>query len=75
MYTIFHEIFSKVQSIEKKLYIKVKNTIFFDAFLEDFKIEEQGCCVKSGSISLVTTHRGFLRKMLGMKATIKFRGA
>ena len=38
----------------------------------DFKIEDQGCCVKSGGISVVRYKRGFLRKMMGMKARMKF---
>ena len=39
---------------------------------QDFKIEEQGCCVKSGAVSLIKTHMSLLRKLLGMKASIKF---
>ena len=39
---------------------------------KDFKIEEQGCCVKSGAVSLIKTHMSLLRKLLGMKASIKF---
>ena len=38
----------------------------------DFQIEEQGCCVKSGAVDLIKTHRSLLRKLLGMKASCKF---
>ena len=49
---------------------------------DDFKIEEQGCCVKSGAVDLIKTHKsvtvdmikthkGFCRKLLGMKASSK----
>ena len=38
----------------------------------DFQIEEQGCCVKSGAVDLIKTHKSLLRKLLGMKASCKF---
>ena len=38
---------------------------------DDFQIEEQGCCVKSGAVDLIKIHKGFFRKLLGMKASNK----
>lgn len=38
----------------------------------DFKIEAQGCCVKSGAITYQTYEKGFLRKLMGLKARISF---
>ena len=38
----------------------------------DFKIEAQGCCVKSGAITYQTYERGFMRKLMGMKKRISF---
>ena len=38
---------------------------------DDFQIDEQGCCVKSGAVDLIKIHKGFFRKLLGMKASNK----
>ena len=39
---------------------------------DDLIIEKQGCCVRSGKVALLTTHRSLLRRLLGMKAVVKF---
>ena len=38
---------------------------------DSFQIDEQGCCVKSGAVDLIKIHKGFFRKLLGMKASNK----
>merc|ERR1711953_456489 len=39
---------------------------------QDSKVEEQGYCAKSGAVSLTKTHWSLLRKLLGMKDSMRF---